>query len=118
MAELVEVDVVKNKTFVVGDEIKLISQIEECDKPEFIELDEAAVLGMFKDLIKIDDKGDIAEESPSSEYDFEPYDAAWYAEKFPGFSPEEYWFMSIAAKEDNKILLEIEDVKETVEKLD
>ena len=28
MAELVEVDVVKNKTFVVGDEIKLISQIE------------------------------------------------------------------------------------------
>mgnify|MGYP003633156067 CR=1 FL=1 len=66
MAELVEFDVMKNKRFVVGDEIKLISQIEECDKPEFIELDEAAVLGMFKDLIKIDDKGDIAEESPSS----------------------------------------------------
>ena len=118
MAELVEVDVVKNKQFVVGDEIKLISEIQECDKPVFVDLPEEAVLGMFKDLIKIDDKGDIDEESPSSEYDFEPYDAAWYAEKFPGFTPEEYWFMSIADKEDNKTLLEIEDVKANVEKLD
>lgn len=119
MAELVEVDVVKNKTFVVGDEIKLISEIQECDKPVFVDLTEAALMGMFKDLAKVDDNGEIEPEPLGSEYDLnEIYNAEWYAERFPGFTPEEYWFMSQAAKEENKILDSIEDAKDTLEKLD
>ena len=118
MSELIEVDVVKNKVFVVGDEIKLISQIEECDKPEFVELPEGALMGMFKDLAKINYDGDIAEDELGTEYNFEIYDAEWYAERFPGFTPEEYFYMSESAKEDNKILLEIEDAKDNLEKLD
>ena len=111
MGELVEVDVVKNKVFVVGDEIKLIGDIQECDKPVFVELTEAALIGMFKDLAKVNDDGEIEPEPLGSEYDLhEIYDAQWYAERFPGFTPEEYWFMSEAAKEENKILDSIEKI--------
>jgi len=111
MGELVEVDVVKNKVFVVGDEIKLIGDIQECDKPVFVELTEAALMGMFKDLAKVNDDGEIEPEPLGSEYDLhEIYDAQWYAERFPGFTPEEYWFMSEAAKEENKILDSIEKI--------
>ena len=118
MAELVEVDVVKNKTFVVGDEIKLISQIKECDKPEFVELPEGVLMNMFKDLATVNANDDIAEDELGSEYSYEIYDASWYAEKFPGFTPEEYFYMSEAAKEENKILDSIEAAKDTLEKLD
>ena len=111
MAELVEVDVVKNKVFVVGDEIKLIGDIQECDKPVFVELNEASLMGMFKDLAKVKDDGEIEPEPLGSEYDLhEIYDAQWYAERFPGFTPEEYWYMSEAAKEENKILDSIEKI--------
>ena len=86
------------KGYVVGDEIKNIAEIEECDKPDFIELTEDALAHMFKDLIK--DDADECEEL-GNEYNFsEIYDAQWYAERFPGFTPEEYWFMSKATSLD------------------
>ena len=118
MAELVEVDVVKNKRFVVGDKIKLLSKIEECDKPVFVELPEGVLIDMFKDLATTNADGDIAEDGLGDEYNYEIYDASWYAERFPGFTNEEYWYMSEAAKEENKILDSIEAAKETLEKLD
>ena len=68
MSELVEVEI-KNKRFVVGDEIKLISEIQECDKPVFVDLTEEALMGMFKDLAKVDDNGEIEPEPLGSEYD-------------------------------------------------
>ena len=117
MSELVEVEI-KNKVFVVGDEIKLISEIEECDKPEFVNLTDTQLLGMFKDLATTNSDGDIAEESLGSEYDYEIYDAQWYSEKFPGFTPQEYWFMSEAAKDQNRVLDSIEDAKDTLERID
>ena len=118
MAELVEFDVMKNKTFVVGDEIKLISEIQECDKPVFVELPEGVLIDMFKDLATTNTDGDIAEDELGGEYNYEIYDASWYAERFPGFTPEEYFYMSEAAKEENKILDSIEAAKDTLEKLD
>ena len=117
MSELLEVEI-KNKVFVVGDEIKLIGDIEECDKPEFVDLTDGALLGMFKDLAVVNDDGDIAEKPLGSEYDYEIYDAEWYAERFPGFTPQEYWFMSEAAKDENRVLDSVEDAKETLERID
>ena len=117
MSELVEVEI-KNKVFVVGDEIKLISQIQECDKPVFVDLTEEALMGMFKDLAVVNGVGDIAETPLGSDYNYEIYDAEWYAERFPGFTPQEYWFMSEAGKDENRVLDSIEDAKETLERID
>jgi len=107
MSEIVKVK--KNKRFVVGDEIKFIGEIQECDKPEFIEIPHDALMGMFKDLAKVNDDGEIGPEPLGSEYNLhEIYDAEWYAERFPGFTAEEYFFMSKADKEDN-LRLELEN---------
>lgn len=113
-------DMKVRKCFVVGDEIKKIDEIDENDKPDFVELTDGQLLGMFKDLAKVNDDCDVAEQPLESEYNFhEIYDAEWYAERFPGFTPAEYWYMANAAEKENNVLVEIAEMRvEDMETLD
>jgi hypothetical protein len=94
----------RKRCYTSGDEIKLLSEIVELDKPEFIELSDEDLMGMFKDLIVIKEEDEEAEPEPvelKSSLNYGIYDEQWYAEKFPGFPDEAYRLMVVAAKEEN-----------------
>jgi len=88
------------RCWVSGDEIKRWDEIEELDKPEFIEISDEGLHSMFKDLIKIEDDGEIEVEPLGPEYNFhEIYGPEYYAERFPGFSDETYEILAKASAE-------------------
>lgn len=66
------------------DEIKLISQITEEDKGDFIEMTEHDLLDMFGELKTPDEK------TLPEELNYEICGVGYYKKKFPGFSDEEY----------------------------
>ena len=96
-----EIVIAKKKNhWVGGDAVPFISEITEADKPDFVELTDEALKHMFRDL----EKPVTEEEELGAEYNFsEVYGADWYEARFPGFTPEEYWFMSKAGHEDNAL---------------
>jgi hypothetical protein len=93
----------RKRCYTSGDEIKLLSEIQELDKPEFIELSDEDLMSMFKDLIVINEENELEPEpiEMKSSLNYGIYDEQWYAEKFPGFPDETYHLMVIAAKEEN-----------------
>ena len=97
MSEIVQK---KKNHWVGGDNIPLASDITEDDKPDFVELSDEDLKYMFKDLVP-----HVAEEEEvGSEYNFsEIYGPDWYEARFPGFTQEEYWFMSKAGHEENAL---------------
>lgn len=100
MAELVKT---RRRCYTAGDEIKLLSEIEELDKPEFVELSDEALMAMFKDMIVI--KEDDAEPEPvelKSSLNYGIYEADYYCAKFPGFPDETYSILAEVDKEANK----------------
>jgi len=99
------------RCYTTGDEVKRWDEIDEDDKPEFVDLTEEGVMAMFKDMIKVSDEGEIEPEPLGSEYDFhELYGPEYYAEKFPGFDDETYYIMAKAHKLMNEERLLLEDV--------
>jgi hypothetical protein len=93
----------RKRCYTSGDEIKLLSEIVELDKPEFIELSDEDLMSMFKDLVVIKEEEDEEPEpiELKSSLNYGIYDEQWYAAKFPGFPDEAYRLMVVAAKEDN-----------------
>jgi hypothetical protein len=97
MAELL-----RKRCYTSGDEIKLLSEIIELDKPEFIELSDDALMSMFKDMIVIKEEDEEPEPIElKSSLNYSIYDQDWYAAKFPGFPDEAYRLMVVAAQEEN-----------------
>jgi hypothetical protein len=93
----------RRRCYTSGDEIKLLSEIEELDKPDFVELSDKDLLDMFKDMIVI--KEDDAEPEPvelKSSLSYGIYGEDWYAAKFPGFPDETYTILAEVDKEANK----------------
>ena len=75
-----------------GDEIKFYDEIKECDKPAYQEMEESAILDMFKHLMvpkEVDDSEHEVVEL-DSRFDFTIYDEEWYRNKFPGLEEETY----------------------------
>jgi hypothetical protein len=108
MGEIVETSTLvkqpRQRCYTSGDEIKQWNEIEEVDKPEFTELSDAGIMSMFKDMIKIEDDGELEVEPLGPEYNFsELYGADYYAEKFPGFCDETYEIMARAHIDVNAI---------------
>jgi len=92
------------RCYTTGDEIKQWDEMGEEDKPEFTELSDAGIMSMFKDMIKIEDDGELEVEPLGAEFDFsELYGVEYYAEKFPGFSDETYEIMAKTHYERNAI---------------
>ena len=100
MAELVKKRIC---AYATGDKIKLLSEITEEDKPDFVELTDKELMDMFKDLVveKKEDEDPEPMEFPSS-LNYGIYDEEWYAKKFPGFPEETYNLMVQCDKVDNK----------------
>ena len=83
-----------------GDEIKFYDEIKECDKPAYQEMEESAILDMFKHLMvpkEVDDSEPEAIEL-DSRLDFTIYDEEWYRNKFPGLEEETYAILVEADK--------------------
>jgi hypothetical protein len=83
-----------------GDEIKFYDDIIECDKPAFQEMEESAILDMFKHLMvpkEVDDSEHEVVEL-DSRFDFTIYDEEWYRNKFPGLEEETYAILVEADK--------------------
>jgi len=95
----------RQRCYTSGDEIKQWDEMSEEDKPEFTELSDAGVMAMFRDMIKIEDNGELEVEPLGPEFDFsELYGAEYYAEKFPGFSDETYEIMARTNNDPNAIV--------------
>ncbi len=94
------------RCYTTGDKIKLQSEITEADKPEFHELSETELLGMFKDLIPVDIVEDDIEIPDNLQFNIHGPD--WYRDKFPGFKDEYYCMMAEAAELENAKDLAIE----------
>ena len=80
------------KCWTTGDEIKFFDEIKECDKPAYQEMEESAILDMFKHLMvpkEVDDSEHEVVEL-DSRFDFTIYDEEWYRNKFPGLEEETY----------------------------
>jgi hypothetical protein len=108
MGEIVETSTLAKqkriRCYTSGDVIKQWDEIDEEDKPEFTELSDAGIMSMFKDMIKIEDNGELEVEPLGPEYNFsEVFGADYYAEKFPGFSDETYEIMARAHYDANAI---------------
>ena len=108
MGEIVETSTLvkqpRQRCYTTGDVIKQWNEIEEEDKPEFTELSDAGIMSMFKDMIKIEDDGELEVEPLGPEYNFsELFGADYCAEKFPGFCDETYEIMARAHIDVNGI---------------
>ena len=74
-----------------GDEIKYYDEIKECDKPAYQEMEESAILDMFKHLMPtVVDESEPEAIELDSRLDFTIYDEEWYRNKFPGLEEETY----------------------------
>ena len=83
-----------------GDEIKFYDEIKECDKPAYQEMEESAILDMFKHLMvpkEVDDSEHEVVEL-DSRFDYTIYDEEWYRNKFPGLEEETYAILVEADK--------------------
>ena len=108
MGEIVETSTLvkqgRIRCYTTGDEIKQWNEMSEEDKPEFTELSDNGLMSMFKDMIKIEDDGELEVEPLGPEYNFsELFGADYYAEKFPGFCDETYEIMARAHNDPNAI---------------
>jgi hypothetical protein len=99
MAELVKT---RRRCYTKGDEIKLLSEIEELDKPEFVEISDKDLMDMFRGMIVVkEDEEPEPMEFPST-LKYGIYGEDWYAAKFPGFPDETYTILAEVDKEANK----------------
>ena len=102
MAELVKT---RRRCYTSGDEIKLLSEIEELDKPEFVEISDKDLMDMFKHLIVVKEDDKDTEPEPvelKSSLNYGVYQEDYYCAKFPGFPDETYSILAEVDKEVNK----------------
>jgi hypothetical protein len=106
MGEIVEVSTLvkqeRIRCYTSGDEIKFFGEMDENDKPEFHDISESDLLGMFKGVIKeLDDVEELPDALKAS-LTYEPYNEEYYRLKFSGFPDEVYPILVDADKEANK----------------
>lgn len=93
------------RCYTTGDEIKFLDTITEEDKPEFQELTDDQLMGMFKDMISVKDDTEGEQEpkphEEDSRFNYSIYDQEWYAMKFRGFPNDVYDLLVEVDKKEN-----------------
>lgn len=95
-------DTKRIRCYTTGDEIKFLDAITEEDKPEFQEITDDELMGMFKHMISV--KDDTEEHEPAeldSSLNFSIYDQEWYKQKFSGFPEDVYDLLVEVDKREN-----------------
>ena len=95
MGEIVETSTLvkhepRKRCYTSGDEIKYFDEMDENDKPEFHDISESDLLGMFKGVIKELDEVDELPDALKDSLTYEPYNEEYYRLKFSGFPDEVY----------------------------
>ena len=105
MGEIVETSTLvkqpRQRCYTSGDEIKFFGEMDESDKPEFHDISESDLLGMFKGVIKELDEVDELPDALKSSLTYEPYNEEYYRLKFSGFPDEVYPILVDADKAAN-----------------
>lgn len=105
MGEIVETSTLvkqpRQRCYTSGDEIKFFDEMTENDKPEFHDISESDLLGMFKGVIKELDEVDELPDALKSSLTYEPYNEEYYRLKFSGFEDHVYPILADVDKAAN-----------------
>ena len=89
------------RCYTSGDEIKYFDEMDENDKPEFHDISESDLLGMFKGVIKELDEVDELPDALKDSLTYEPYNEEYYRLKFSGFEDHVYPILADVDKATN-----------------